>query len=209
VFRIHAGEGDPIRDMSGNFASGSNHRDIAQNNVGHLMDKIEGMSEQGMLSDKVVIRIGHATHASPAQLDRIRILEGKGVKIHVEANLTSNIVTGSIADSGEQAQVLLKFLQHGVTPTLNTDGGGVMGTSLRRERVLAQEILDNFKTNQTAITEGNTKYYYSELPRTTERDPKFEYRLVPEENRENFDMKRIEQETESYRKEVIPRIHNP
>ena len=127
VFRIHAGEGYLVQGASGT----SNHRDIAQSNVGHILDTIEGMAQQGTLSDKVIIRIGHATHASPAQLDRISLLEDKGVKIHVEANLTSNLVTGSVKNGEEQAQVLLRFLKHGVTPTLNTDGGGVMGTTLK------------------------------------------------------------------------------
>jgi Adenosine deaminase len=207
VFRIHAGEGDPIRDASGNFASGSNHRDIAQNNVGHILDTIEGMSNNGLLSDKVILRIGHATHASPAQLEKIRLLESKGVKIHVEANLTSNIVTGSVANGGEQAQVLLRFLQHGVTPTLNTDGGGVYGTTLKNEYRVAQDIIGRFKDNETAITEGNKKYYYSELPSPDKRDSSFEYHLISSENRANFDINQIKNETETYQQEVLPKIH--
>lgn len=176
--------------------------------MGHILDTIEGKLEQGTLSDKVVIRIGHATHASPEQLDRIRLLESKGVKIHVEANLTSNLTTGSVKDAKEQREVLLRFLNHGVVPTLNTDGGGVMGTTLRQEKTLAQNIIAGFKSNQVEITENNTKYYYSELPSLANRDPRFEYRLIPEENKRNFEMDKIEKETEDYRQEIIPKFHS-
>jgi hypothetical protein len=165
------------------------------------------MSEQGMLSDKVVIRIGHATHASPAQLDRIRILEGKGVKIHVETNLTSNVVTGSVKNGEEQAQVLLRFLKHGVTPTLNTDGGGVMGTTLKEEYRLSGDIINKFKANEIEIPEGNIRYYYDQLPSSKDRNPNFEYRLISQEVQNNFDINRLKNEAENYQREIIPKLH--
>ncbi|WP_233787970.1 hypothetical protein [Dulcicalothrix desertica] len=45
------------------------------------------------ISAKVIIRLGHVTHAEPIQLEEIQKLG-----LIVEANLTSNLVTGSITE---------------------------------------------------------------------------------------------------------------
>jgi hypothetical protein len=131
----------------------------------------------------------------------------RGLK-YIEANLTSNIATRSIKDRDEQAQILLRFSKHGVTPTLNTDGGGVMGTTLRKEHEVAQGIIDRFKANEIDITEGSIKYYYSEIPALHNRDPRFDYQLIPKDRQDQFNMEQIKNETKMYREEVIPKIIN-
>ncbi len=121
VLRPHVGEGYPKRDNTGQLDENSDeHRTIAQENLEHLINTLEELKANNELSEQVIVRLGHATHATPEQLIRIQQLG-----IIVEANLTSNLVTRTVADSTEQNQVLLKFLFHDVKTILNTDAGSV------------------------------------------------------------------------------------
>ncbi len=85
VLRVHVGEGyfKHLLSLEDNIKS----RSIAQSNIHLLIKTLKTLS----LSDEVIIRLGHITHATPSQLEEIQKLG-----IIIEANLTSNLVTGSI-----------------------------------------------------------------------------------------------------------------
>jgi adenosine deaminase len=194
VLRPHVGEGYPKRDNTGQLDENSDeHRTIAQDNLELLINTLEELKANNELSDKVIVRLGHATHATPEQLTRIQQLG-----IIVEANLTSNVVTRTVADSVEQNQVLLKFLFHDVKTVLNTDAGGVMSTSLQREYELAHTIMDRFNNNEIPIVVDNVHYYFSQIPDEGDREPGVEYKILPQEKRRNFDLERLRKEAEGY-----------
>jgi len=77
-------------------------------------------------------RLGHAVHAiqDPALMD---YLAEKGTGI--EANLTSNVQTSTVADY--QSHPLRHFLERGMRGTINTDDPGVSGIDLRYEYEVA------------------------------------------------------------------------
>lgn len=198
--RPHVGEGYPKRDNTGQLDENSQeHRTIAQDNLEHLINTLEELKANNELSDQVIVRLGHATHATPEQLTRIQQLG-----IIVEANLTSNVVTRTVADSTEQNQVLLKFLFHDVKTVLNTDGGGVMGTSLQDEYKQAYRIMSLFTKNRIPIVVDNVHYYFSEIPDEGDREPGVEYKILPDEKRENFDIERLKKEAEDYSQRMQP-----
>ncbi len=91
-----------------------------------------------------------------------------------------------------------KHLFHDVKTILNTDAGGVMNTSLQREYELAHTILSRFKDNEIPIVVDNVHYYFSEIPDEGDRGPGVEYKILPDEKRENFDIERLKQEAEGY-----------
>ncbi len=197
VFRVHVGEG--YQDQK----TGIDHSGTGQKNVGTLLTKLEDMNAKGQLSDGVVLRLGHLTHASDAQLQRVAALQtdlrSKGVELFTEANLTSNEKTGTVKGARAGDQVLLKQLYHGVTPTINTDGGGVVGTTLSDEYEKAQFAIDKFKSNKlpVEVTGADGK-----------PEQKFFNDLSPEQKK-NFDMERIHGESERYRSNVVPHLPLP
>jgi len=200
VLRPHVGEGYPQRDNTGKLDAKSNeHRRIAQENLEHLLKTLEELQTNNQLSDKLIVRLGHATHATPAQLARIQKLG-----IIVEANLTSNLVTQTVADPVEQNQVLLKFMFHDVKTILNTDAGGVMSTSLQHEYELANTIIARFNNNEIPIVVDNIHYYFNEIPDEGNRESGVEYRILPEEKRKNFDIERLKKEAKDYSEKMQP-----
>ena len=114
------------------------------------------------------------------------------------------MVTGSIASGIEQEQVLLKFLFYNLKTIINTDAGGVMGTTIVREYRIAQQIINKFKNNQVEITIGNKKYFYTQLPSTMDRIKDYDYELLPPDKKDNFDMEYLILEAEEYRTNVVP-----
>ncbi|MDJ0714524.1 MAG: hypothetical protein QNJ54_09925 [Prochloraceae cyanobacterium] len=210
VLRTHAGEGYSQRDEKGNFSSNSNHREIANKNVGQIVDALEQMANKGQLSKNVVVRLGHVTHADFEQLERLAKLSHEH-GIIVEANPSSNLATGSVRDKNEMRQVLLKFLHHdGLRTTLNTDGGGVMGTTISEEYDKAEEAIELFKEGEIGLVDEKRKiiYHYSEdqMPRPRDRNPDYEYKAITEEQRNNFDIERLKQESDRYLDEIAPNI---
>jgi hypothetical protein len=197
VFRVHVGEG--YQDQ----VTGKDHSGTGQKNVGTLLTKLEDMNAKGQLTDGVVLRLGHLTHASDDQLQRVAALQAdlrsKGVELFTEANLTSNERTGTVKDAKAADQVLLKQLYHGVTPTINTDGGGVMGTTLPREYDKAQDAIERFKLGLTPIEVMGTN---------GQPEQKFFNDLSPKQKR-NFEMRRIYAESERYRNNVVPHLPLP
>ena len=202
VLRIHVGEGYP--------GPKTPHRERARDNVAMLTERLEQMKSQGKLDpDKVIIRYGHATHASFEDLEEIRKLG-----VIVEANLRSNVTTGSVSNDTETQQTLLKFLYHDTNTILNTDGGGVMGTTLPREYKLAREGIELFKINEMGIPDPQNKtiYYYDELPDleglTLKDYPylNYEHRLIPSEKKANFEFEKLKENSDYYRDNIAPRI---
>ena len=78
------------------------------------------------------VRIGHAVHAleDPALLDYM--LEHQ---IGIEANLTSNVQTSTVADYASHP--LHTFLEQGLLATINTDDPGISGIDLPYEYAIA------------------------------------------------------------------------
>ena len=130
VLRTHVGEGSVERNEAGIPQKNSKHSEIANHNVGKIVDTLVGMDERGEFSDNVVTRLGHMTHSDFEQLNRLDPIS-KEHGVIIEANLTSNLRTGIVANRTEMQRVLLKFLyQDNLRVTLNTDGGGVMKTNI-------------------------------------------------------------------------------
>ena len=77
-------------------------------------------------------RIGHAVHAAddPALLD---LMAQRGIA--VEANLTSNVQTSTVADYASHP--LKRFLERGLLATINTDDPGISGITLAYEYEVA------------------------------------------------------------------------
>lgn len=195
VIRVHVGEGYFKRGESSE--DNYRRRSIAQSNIKLIIETLKTLDK----SDKVIVRLGHVTHTTPTQL-----LELQKLGIIIEANLTSNLVTGSVTSLLEQEQVLLKFLFYNLRTIINTDAGGVMGTTIVREYRIAQQIINKFKNNQIELTLDNKKYFYSQLPDTMDRIKDYEYELLPPEKKNNFDMEHLILEAEDYLRNIVPRL---
>ena len=203
VLRIHVGEGYPRPRTS--------HREDAKNNVQMLTQRLQKMQNEGKLDpEKVILRYGHATHASFEDLEKI-----KELGVIVEANLRSNVTTGSVRNDDETQQTLLKFLYHDINTIINTDGGGVMGTTLPEEYRLAKRGIEKFKNNEIGIPEHqNTNiYYYDEMPDLNNLEPDddylymdYEHKLIPFEKKANFEFKKLKDNSDYYRDNITPRI---
>lgn len=195
VLRVHVGEGYFKQALS--LEDNMKCRSIAQSNIQLIIKTLKTLSQ----SDKVIIRLGHVTHATPSQLEEIQRLG-----IIIEANLTSNLVTGSIASPAEQEQVLLKFLFYNLKTIINTDAGGVMGTTIVREYRIAQQIINKFKSNQLELTIDNKKYFYTQLPARMDRIKNYDYELLPPDKKDNFDMEHLIKQAEEYLCNIAPRL---
>jgi hypothetical protein len=106
--------------------------------------------------DGVIIRFGHATHATTAQIRAMRELG-----VIVEANIGSNIATGSIASPTEHP--LLYNLYYGTRTILNTDAQGVMNTTLPQEYQQAADLIDHFRANEFALDINGRRVYYRDI----------------------------------------------
>ena len=196
VVRPHVGEGNPNTPHVPKKPGEKNKVEVARNNVELMVTAIEELKAAGELSDKAVIRLGHLTHASSQQLERVSRLG-----IIVEANLASNLVTGSVRDVDERNQVLLRFLYHDVKFTLNTDAGGIMNTTLPDEYKDARVILDDFMNNETGVTVEEKD------PKTGKMIPKtYYYKDLPPKKRRNFNPNRLTRDAWQYRNNVAPNI---
>src|SRR6185295_4301084 len=112
---------------------------------------------EGKLSDQVEVRIGHATHITPEQCARLARLG-----IVVEANISSNLATGSLAmpsrlpkafdpskpvsaaaepPNGVGRHPMLSMVAAGMPVVLATDGHGMVNTSLNAEFLRARRVV--------------------------------------------------------------------
>jgi hypothetical protein len=142
VLRVHVGEG--YFKQSYSLEDNINSRSIAQSNIQLIIKTLKTLSN----SDEVIIRLGHVTHATPSQLEEIQKLG-----IIIEANLTSNLVIGSVTSPIEQEQVLLKFLFYKLKTIINTDAGGVMGTTIVREYRIDRRLYSKWRLEQHRLTQ--------------------------------------------------------
>ncbi len=155
VFRPHVGEGyvpksGPAPQLS--------HVEVARKNLQALIDTLTemGYSPAMAKADGVIIRFGHATHATPAQ---VKTMAELGVII--EANIGSNKATGSIGTLQEHP--LLYQLYYGAKTVLSTDGHGVMNTNLTKEYQRASEILQEFAKNEKFLRIEGKEIRWSDL----------------------------------------------
>ena len=211
VLRTHVGEGSVERDALGNPIQNNQHRDIANHNVGKVVDTLVGMDENDRFSDNVVTRLGHMTHADFEQLSRLDSIS-KEHGVIVEANLSSNLATKSVDNRDERDRVLLKFLyQDNLRVTLNTDGGGVMKTTIENEYEIASDAIRRFESGELPLIDekGKTMYYYdrAQIPRKIP-DELLEYNhvAIPESKKKNYNTERLRAESDRYIDDVAPTI---
>ena len=143
------------------------HYDTAINNletlIGHLEER--GYSAQKAAEDGVIIRFGHATHATPRQIDRM-----KSLGVVAEANLSSNVETGALqpVQGGDffENHSLLNLLYKEVPTVLNTDAHGVMHTTLTREYQQADRLISLFKRGKMPMQLEDRQVYFKDLSET-------------------------------------------
>jgi adenosine deaminase len=153
VLRPHVGEGyAPVG------AEDAAHINVARANLEMLLTGLEhmGYNPAKGKADGVIIRFGHATHATPEQIVRM-----KNMGIIAEANISSNLATRSI--SSLDAHPLLYNLYFDEPTILSTDGHGVMGTNLNTEYAIARTIIDDFKAGRTTIKLDGVEKQYQDL----------------------------------------------
>ncbi len=179
VLRPHVGEGYSVAGEPE-----GTHVATAQHNVTTLLDALErmGYSKAKALADGVVIRFGHATHATPEQIKRMGEMG-----IYAEANIGSNVATGSIPGIG--AHPLLYNLYFETPTILSTDGGGVMHTTLEREYTEAARKIEEFKTNssQKIKVDGKERGWVD----------------LSAEEKSRFDVERLKKWAKGYRRSVL------
>lgn len=146
VLRIHIGEG-----YSKKSVLTPQQREEARKNIDAVLGKLEEMKRSGKLDGSVVVRLGHAAHASPQQIQRM-------IKLGViaEGNVSSNKTTGSLVKRNEYPIIDhllwggLKGLHRDAgkdfvpSLVLGMDGGGIMDTSMLKENMEASGIIDRF-----------------------------------------------------------------
>lgn len=123
-----------------------------------------GYSSTKAQQDGVVIRFGHATHATPEQVERMAKLG-----VIVEANIGSNLITGSIIRAEEHP--LLLNLYYGLETVLGTDAGGVMQTTRQREYAFARDLIEQFRTGKPLEFPNGKRIYFKDL--TPEQQARF------------------------------------
>lgn len=152
VLRPHVGEGyDP--------AGTREHVAIARENLRQLVKTLKDLGYNG--SGNVIVRLGHATHATPEILTDMA-----SIGVIVESNVGSNLATGSIL-SVEDHPLLLN-MYYGVKTVLATDAQGVMDTTLPAEYQRAAFLIDKFKSGTPLMVDGKPKYY-NELDATQQQ----------------------------------------
>jgi hypothetical protein len=107
--------------------------------------------------------------------------------IYAEANIGSNVATGSIPSPG--AHPLLYNLYFETPTILSTDGGGVMHTTLEREYANAAREIEKFKTDpdKKIKVDGKEKGWAD----------------LSAEERSRFDVERLKKWAKGYRRSVL------
>lgn len=155
VLRPHVGEGYAPQ-------GGRAHVEVAQQNIEMLLHTLDDLGYKA--GGPIVVRLGHATHATDAQLAHMQRLG-----IIVEANVGSNLATGSIVSLDQHP--LLRNIYYGVSTVLATDAQGVMSTTLPDEYRRAAEMIERFRRGEFAIQIGSEKKSFSDL--TAEQQERF------------------------------------
>jgi hypothetical protein len=179
VFRPHVGEGYDGPDPS------ANHADIARQNIEFMLEVLRAVDHGGSNGD-VVVRFGHATHASPAQMAEMQRLG-----IFVEILLSSNLSTGSLPAPSPDVNAikylasehpLLLMLHHGVNVVVGTDGQGVYKTSMTNELETVAAIVRMYRRGKLEnLPEGLVPF-----------------EQLPEEEKKRFSAKHVREYAEKY-----------
>lgn len=148
VLRPHVGEGYDS-DHSGS------HVETARRNLELLLTVLDEAGYHNPESG-VIVRFGHAAHATPKQIEHM-----KRLGIVVEANIGSNLATGSVANADQHP--LLYNLYYGVETVLSTDAQGVMGTQLSIEYQRASALIAAFKSGETSLQIDGKIVRYADL----------------------------------------------
>jgi len=153
VVRPHVGEGY-------NEGQGQAHIELARKNLEMVISTLESMgySPSKAAQDGVIIRFGHAAHATPQQIERMAYLG-----VIAEANIGSNEITGAIARPDDHP--LLYNLYYGVRTVLGTDAQGVMQTDRRDEYARAREQIQKFRDGRVALLIDGKEVRFKDLPR--------------------------------------------
>lgn len=205
TLRPHVGEGYPIMQ---NREPGDFHRDQgaidpktnqpihygnAEHNVDTLLGALQdlGYGPEMRATDKVGIRFGHATHATPEQ---IAVMKQLGVM--AEANLISNVETGALQpnQSGDilQNHALLSLMMQDVPTMLSTDAQGVMNTKMADQYKTAQALITDFHRGDAPLELEQGKYRsLSALPLEQQQQAQQRIQLA-----------RLQQWTEEYYRQI-------
>lgn len=181
--------------------------------MGKIVDTLIKMDREGKFSENVVTRLGHMTHADFEQLSQLDPISKKHGVI-VEANLTSNLVTRTAPNQNEMHRVLLRFLyQDNLRVTLNTDGDGVMGTTIENEHKEARRAMERFKSGELPLIDekGKIIYYYDkeQVPDIDDLDDeqrKYKHEAISESKKNNFSVERLQAESDLYIDKIAPTI---
>lgn len=169
VLRVHVGESDMFNNVHD-----PDLEQIGRQNLNIVISILERMQQDKLLQpQKVLIRLGHVTARSISQAYRLRKLPPKAC--YLELNSRSNLQTFASPDMGSLPVVKLvlsdavyrfkrkedaaerrteyNFLDF----TCNTDGAGVMHSSMQEEYCLASNVLHHFKEN-TAMEDGSSAH---------------------------------------------------
>jgi len=154
VLRPHVGEG--YHEVDG-APEDTAHAELAHRNLEMLIRALREVGHTGNPAhDGVVVRFGHATHADSAQIHALAELG-----ITVEANIGSNLATGSIASASDHP--LLYNLFWGTRTVLATDAEGVMGTTLSVEYERASELIERFRSNRVALEINGRRVFFRDI----------------------------------------------
>ncbi|MDX2089939.1 MAG: DUF4157 domain-containing protein [Kofleriaceae bacterium] len=156
VIRPHVGEGyDP--------AGRGHHVEVARKNLDMILGALKAAEYSGP-GDGVIVRFGHAAHATPDQLRRMGDLG-----LIVEANVGSNLATGSVLRAEDHP--LLANMYYGVSTVLSTDGQGVMQTTLPIEYQRAAALITQFRSGQLTLQLDGQYVRFNDL--TVEQQSRF------------------------------------
>jgi hypothetical protein len=146
----------------------------AEDNLDRLIKSLQKFAgPDGKLPPEVIVRFGHATHATPEQAREMAKLG-----IIAEVNLQSNVETGASAQRGPadaqhdyqsdgsanplhdgsvhhdgnlEDHALTTLILNDVPIVLSTDGASVMSTNMANEYARAKQIIDDVLAGNTGI----------------------------------------------------------
>jgi hypothetical protein len=145
ICRFHVGEGYAADGKTVNS-------EIAASNIETVLTALEKLPSDLEWQKLVEVRFGHATHANGQQLMRAAKLG-----IVIEVNLSSNLKTRVIGDIAKHPlmNILLFVLDNPeIWPSLfvfGTDGGGIMGGTIKDQIRLLGELLEALKAQKAYI----------------------------------------------------------
>ena len=151
--------------------------EVGHQNLSIVISILERMQQQGVLQPRtVLIRLGHVTALSVSQAYRLRKLPPKAC--FLELNSRSNLQTFASPDMGSLpvlnlviADAVYRFKRQQdpiecsskynfLDFTCNTDGAGVMHSSMQEEYCIASNILHHFKESSLMRMGQLRKFVY-------------------------------------------------